>query len=117
AEGGEAISAEAWDAGAVEDAQSGDRADPVAEAAAETGDEESDPEVVLEPEQVAPEEAALHVESEPGGTGALADTPQAAVDLSALADAPADAGLEDAGEDGGVGDGDRAGAGGPAGAP
>jgi len=91
AEGGEAISAEAWDAGGVEGAESGDRSDPVAQVAAETGDEESDPEAVVEDPMIAPEEAALHIESEPGAVGALADTPHAEIDRSALRSAPADA--------------------------
>jgi N utilization substance protein A len=91
AEGGESITAEAWDVGAVDESESGDRSDPVAEVAAETGDDESDPEAVVEPPLVAPEEAALHIESEPGGVGALADTPEADVDRSALAAPAADA--------------------------
>jgi N utilization substance protein A len=84
AEGGEAISAEAWDAGASDQPESGDRTDPVAAVAAETGDDESDPEASVEEPMVAPEEAALHIESEPGDAGALADTPEAAIDTGAL---------------------------------
>ena len=110
AEGGEAISAEAWDAGAVDQPESGDRTDPVSQVAAETGDDESDPEAVIEDPMIAPEEAALHIESEPGGVGALADTPMGAVDTSGLVDAPADASVEHA--PGGPGEGDAAGAGG-----
>jgi N utilization substance protein A len=98
AEGGESITAEAWDVGAVEQSESGDPRDPVAEVAAETGDDESDPEAVLEAPLTGPEEGALHVESEPGGVGALADTPEAAVDLTGLADAPADEAAEAAEE-------------------
>jgi N utilization substance protein A len=88
AEGGEAISAEAWDAGAVENAESGDPTDPVAEIAAEDQIEESDPAAVLESPLVSAEEAALHIEREPGGAGELADTPEATVDVSALAEDP-----------------------------
>jgi len=91
AEGGEAISAEAWDAGASDTAESGDRTDPLAEVARETGDEESDPEVVLGDPMVAAEEAALHIESEPGGVGELSDTPGATLDTSALTSPAADA--------------------------
>ncbi len=65
AEGGEAISAEAWGAGGVEESESGDRNDPVAEVAAEDQVEESDPAALLESPLVAPEEAAMHVEEEP----------------------------------------------------
>jgi len=80
AEGGEAISAEAWGAGAVEAADGGtelpeevvalaagdgDGGDPVAQVAAEDQVDESDPEAVLEAPLIAPEEAAVHVETEP----------------------------------------------------
>ena len=80
AEGGEAISAEAWGAGAVEAADGGtelpeevvalaagdgDGGDPVAQVAAEDQVDESDPEAVLEAPLNAPEEAAVHVETEP----------------------------------------------------
>jgi N utilization substance protein A len=79
AEGGEAISAEAWGAGAVEAPDGGtelpeevvalaaetDGADPVEEIAAEDQIDESDPEAVLESPLVAPEDAAVHVETEP----------------------------------------------------
>ncbi len=84
AEGGEAISAEAWDAGAVEGAESGDSADPVAIVAAEDKVDESDPAASLESPLLSGEEAAMHVETEPGGVGALSDTPRATVDTSAL---------------------------------
>jgi len=84
AEGGEAISAEAWDAGAVEGAESGDPADPVAVVAAEDKVDESDPAASLESPLLSGEEAAMHVETEPGGLGALSDTPHATVDTSAL---------------------------------
>jgi len=83
AEGGEALSAEAWDAGGAAQPESGDPADPVSIVAAETGD--------LEDPMIAPEEAALHIETAPGEVGALSDTPAAALDTSGLADAPADA--------------------------
>jgi len=85
AEGGEALSAEAWDARAVEGAESGDRSDPVSVVAAEDNVEESDPVAVLEAGFASPEEAAVHVTVEPGGAGELSDTPQAALDRSALA--------------------------------
>ena len=64
---GDTIRAEDWgsDAPAV-NAESGDEADPVALVAAETGDEESDPEAVIEDPMVAPEAAAMHVEAEEG---------------------------------------------------
>jgi N utilization substance protein A len=80
AEGGEAISAEAWGAGAVEAPDEGDElpeevvalataserdgADPVAEVAAEDQVDESDPDAILESPLDAPEETAVHVESE-----------------------------------------------------
>jgi len=80
AEGGEAISAEAWGAGSVEAADGGtelpeevaimgasgdgDGADEVAQVAAEDQVDESDPDAVLEAPLVAPEDAALHVESD-----------------------------------------------------
>ena len=83
AEGGEAISAEAWDAG-VDGAESGDRRDPVAVVAAEDKVEESDPVATLESGFGSPEEAAVHVTVEPGGAGELSDTPQATLDRSAL---------------------------------
>jgi len=62
AEGGEALSAEAWDAGANEDTPEGQQAAVMAE----TGDEESDPEVTVETPLAAPEEAAMHLERERG---------------------------------------------------
>jgi N utilization substance protein A len=66
AEGGDALSAGDWGVQSNDDAESGDRQDPVAVAAAETGDEQSDPEVVLEPASPAPEEAAMHIEAADG---------------------------------------------------
>ena len=64
---GDTIRAEDWgsDAPAV-NAESGDQADAVALVAAETGDDESDPEAVIEDPMVAPEAAAMHVEAEEG---------------------------------------------------
>ncbi|HVM64528.1 MAG TPA: transcription termination factor NusA [Acidimicrobiales bacterium] len=80
AEGGEAISAEAWGAGAIEAPDGGDELpeevtalvavaerdgeDPVEQVAAEDQVDESDPEAVLESPLEAPEEAAVHVESD-----------------------------------------------------
>jgi len=82
AEGGEVISAEAWDAGGVDGAESGDPDDEVAKIAAEDQIDESDPEAAVESALVAPEEAALHIETD--AVGSLADTPRATVDASAL---------------------------------
>jgi N utilization substance protein A len=82
AEGGEVISAEAWDAGGVDGAESGDPDDEVAKIAAEDQIDESDPEAAIESALDAPEEAALHIETD--AVGSLADTPRATVDASAL---------------------------------
>jgi transcription termination/antitermination protein NusA len=82
AEGGEVISAEAWDAGGVDGAESGDPDDEVAKIAAEDQIDESDPEAAVESALEAPEEAALHIETD--AVGSLADTPRATVDASAL---------------------------------
>lgn len=74
---GDTIRAEDWgsDPPAV-NAESGDQADPAALVAAETGDEESDPEAVIEDPMVPPEAAAMHVETEEGAP----DHPDVAVE-------------------------------------
>jgi transcription termination/antitermination protein NusA len=88
AEGGEALSAEAWDAGATPDGATTDAAATEGPAAAgldsqegqeadvvgETGDDPSDPEVTVEQALIAPEEAAMHIETG-GGSGAEAEEP------------------------------------------
>jgi len=83
AEGGEAISAEAWGA-EVEGSESGDLVDPVAIVAAEDEVDESDPVTTLESGMAAPEEAAIHVVGEPGAVGSFTDTPNATVDTDEL---------------------------------
>jgi transcription termination/antitermination protein NusA len=106
AEGGEAISAEAWGA-EVEGAESGDVVDPVAIVAAEDEVDESDPVTVLESGMEAPEEAAIHVLGEPGAVGSFTDTPEATVDTDELTvEDPAELlyGDEEPGDDGDVDD-------------
>ena len=99
AEGGEAISAEAWGA-EVEGAESGDPTDPVALIAAEDEVDESDPVATLESGVEAPEEAAIHVLGEPGAVGSYTDTPEAAIDTDELVVAdPADAVDDEGGDD------------------
>jgi len=99
AEGGEAISAEAWGA-EVEGAESGDPTDPVALIAAEDEVDESDPVATLESGVEAPEESAIHVLSEPGAVGSYTDTPEAAIDTDELVVAdPADAVDDEGGHD------------------
>jgi N utilization substance protein A len=106
AEGGEAISAEAWGA-EVEGAESGDVVDPVAIVAAEDQVDESDPVTVLESGMEAPEEAAIHVLGEPGAVGSFTDTPEATIDTDELTvEDPAELlyGDEAPGDDGDVDD-------------
>ena len=61
---GDTIRAEDWGSDTPVHAESGDPDDPVAKVAAETGDDESDPEAVIEDPMVAPEDAAMHIEAE-----------------------------------------------------